>query len=76
MPATKGCKNLPIPGYEFECNTVKLMCDMIINYYSDVAISRLMVVSHEAKKEHSKLPKTKPTTNYHVFFTRANVFVI
>jgi len=39
-------------------------------------ISRLMVVSREAKKEQSESPKTKRVTNYCVSFTRANVFVI
>ena len=41
-----------------------------------LSISRLMVVSCEAKKEQSKSPKTKCATNYCVSFTRANVFVI
>ena len=38
--------------------------------------SRLMVVSHEAKKKQSKSPKTKRATNYCVSSTRANIFVI
>ena len=38
--------------------------------------SRLTVVSCEAKKEQSKLLKTKRAMNYCVSFTRANVFVI
>ena len=34
-----------------------------------IAISRLMVVSREAKKEQSELPKTKCVINYCVSFT-------
>ena len=40
------------------------------------SLSRLTVVSREAKKEQSESPKTKCATNYCVSFTRANVFVI
>ena len=45
------------------------------NHYN-VAKLRLMVVSHDVKKEQSKLPKTKHAMNYCVSFTRTNVFII
>ena len=43
---------------------------------NNVLLSRLTVVSREAKKEQSETPKTKRATNYCVYFTRVNVFVI
>jgi len=57
----------PFSFYRYYCK--ELVCDKV-KY-----LSRLMVVSCEAKKEQSESPKTKHATNC-VSFTQANVFVI
>jgi len=50
--------------------------NLLMGYNWKLLISRLTVVSREAKKEKSESPKTKLATNYCVSFTRTNVFVI
>jgi len=42
-------------------------CHTLMHAWSIEPASRLMVVSHKAKKEQSELPKTKRAMNYCVF---------
>ena len=54
---------------------VRALLQLVLVLFMDL-LSRLMVVSHEAKKDQSESPKIQRAANYCVSFTHVNIFII